>query len=169
VELCRERGAKVFSRKLDGFGSQNSTLGALFRRLGLLHRCRRTRFRQSWPGKIADLLGQSDGLAGYDVPRRMYFLGSACDSEASARTASCAFFAGPGPLRPLEIHEQVEVDGAVGLLHGALDHYSYATLDEYQEKLPVYTAMAPKRVWKPESAFIGGTIQPAWELFSRVV
>ncbi len=171
AELCRERGAKVFSRKLDGFGSQKQYA---------LERCSGDwvfsidadeRVSPELAREMAGLLQQSAGPAGYDVPRRMYFLGKRLRFGGVGSDRVLRFFRrAKGRYRPLEIHEQVEVEGPVGLLRGSLDHYSYATLDEYLEKLPAYTAMAAEARWKAGKRFHGWHhLRPAWELFNRVV
>ncbi len=70
----------------------------------------------------------------------------------------------------MEIHEQVEVSGATGKLNGSLDHYSYATLNEYLEKIPGYTERAARQRWDAGKRFSSiHHLRPVWELFSRVV
>jgi len=171
ADLARERGAKVFSRELDGFGSQKQYA---------LERCSGDwafsidadeRVTSDLAREISAVLAQTGGPAGYAVPRRMYFLGKRLrfGGVGSDRVVRL-FRRSQGRYRPLEIHEQVEVDGAVGLLHGNLDHFSYATLDEYLEKIPTYTALAAEARWKAGKRFHGWHhFRPAWELFSRVV
>jgi glycosyltransferase involved in cell wall biosynthesis len=169
--LARERGAKVFSRKLDGFGSQKQYA---------LERCSGDwafsidadeRVTGDLAREISSVVTQTDGPSGYTVPRRMYFLGKRLRFGGVGSDRVLRFFRrAKGRYRPLEIHEQVEVDGPVGLLQGSLDHYSYATLDEYLEKLPAYTAMAAQARWNAGKRFHWWhQFRPAWELFSRVV
>jgi len=171
VALCRERGTKVFSRKLDGFGSQKQYA---------LERCTGTwalsidadeRVTPELSREIQEIIAQDRSTAGYRISRRMYFLGQRLRFGGVGRDWVMRFFRrGTGRYRPLEIHEQVEVDGTTAKLKAPLDHFSYATLDEYLEKIPAYTAMAARQRWEAGKRFsVLHHLRPAWELFSRVV
>ncbi len=171
ADLARQRGAKVFSRKLDGFGTQKQFA---------LERCSGDwvfsidadeRVTPGLAKEMTEALAQTNGAVGYTVPRRMYFLGKRLRFGGVGSDWVLRFFRrGKGRYRPLEIHEQVEVDGPVGRLQGPLDHFSYATLDEYLEKIPAYTSMAAQARWNAGKRFHAWHhFRPAWELFSRVV
>jgi glycosyltransferase involved in cell wall biosynthesis len=171
ADLARDRGAKVFSRKLDGFGSQKQF--ALEHCTGewVLSIDADERVSPELSKEIAKILSQAQGPTGYYVPRRMYFLGRRLRFGGVGTDRVLRLFRrAKGRYRPLEIHEQVEVDGTTGTLHHALDHFSYATLDEYLEKLPAYTTLAAKQRWEAGKRYSSWHhLRPAWELFSRVV
>jgi hypothetical protein len=104
----------------------------------------------------AALSAQGSDVAGYAISRRMYFLGKRLRFGGVGKDWVLRLFRRQkGRYRPLEIHEQVEVDGATGKLSASIDHYSYATLDEYLEKIPAYTAMAARQRWRR-----GNDLQP---------
>ena len=76
----------------------------------------------------------------------MYFLGRRLRFGGVGRDWVLRLFRrGTGKYLPLEIHEKVDVDGTVSRLQGSLEHFSYATLEEYLEKIPSYTAMAARQ------------------------
>jgi hypothetical protein len=52
------------------------------------------------------------------------------------------FRAGRGAFTPKHVHEALQVQGALGHLTGALDHYSYATCSEYLQRMNRYTSLA---------------------------
>ena len=174
AELCRERGARVFSRKLDGFGSQKQY--ALERCTGdwVLSIDADERVRPELAEEIRSVLrppSSEIGTVGYDVSRQMYFLGKRLRFGGVGKDWVLRLFRrDKGHYKPLEIHEEVEVDGPTGRLTGSLDHFSYATMDEYLEKIPAYTALAARQRWASGKRFrTWNHIRPAWELFSRVV
>src|SRR5437763_1699159 len=75
MDLARERGAKVFSRKLDGFGSQKQY--ALEQCTGdwVLSIDADERVTPELAREISGIVSLGGGTAGYFIPRRMYFLG----------------------------------------------------------------------------------------------
>ena len=171
VDIARERGAKIFSRKLDGYGSQKQY--ALEHCTGdwVLSIDADERVTPELSKEISAIVAGNNGSAGYWVPRRMYFLGKRLRFGGVGRDWILRLFRRTkGRYRPLEIHEQVEVDGKTSRLVNPLDHFSYATLNEYLEKLPSYTAMAARQRWEAGKRFSSWHhVRPAWELFSRVV
>jgi len=101
----------------------------------------------------------------------MYFLGKRLRFGGVGKDRVLRFFLrDKGRYLPLEIHEQVVVNGVVRRLKGPLDHFSYATLEEYLEKIPTYTTMAAQARWDAGKRFtVLYHLRPVWELFSRVV
>ena len=169
--LCRARGAKVFSRALDGFGTQKQF--ALERCSGewVLSIDADERVTPGLADEIRAVVGSEGGPDGYRLSRKMYFLGHRLRFGGVGRDWVLRLFRrGKGRYLPLEIHEKVEVRGTVSRLRGSLEHFSYATLEEYLEKIPSYTAMAARQRYAAGARFtVLHHARPAWELFSRVV
>jgi glycosyltransferase involved in cell wall biosynthesis len=93
---------------------------------------------------------QADGpLNGYRVPRKNYFggrwirhLGWYPDYTLRLWRRS------RGRYRDREVHEEVEVAGAVGTLQAPLDHYSYHNLEEYAARQDRYARLAAREMFK---------------------
>ena len=59
---------------------------------------------------------------------------------------------------------------AVSRLKHPLEHFSYASLEEYVEKCNQYTTLAAQDQWERGRRFSHWDhLRPAWELFQRVV
>jgi glycosyltransferase involved in cell wall biosynthesis len=169
--ICRRRGAKVFSRKLDGFGSQKQF--ALEQCTGdwLLSLDADERVTPELAREIREVIEGPSGAHGYKIPRHLYFLGHRLRFGGVGRDWVLRLFKkGTGRYRPVRVHERIEVDGFVGRLRSPLHHFSYANLDEYRQKRDRYTTLAA------QDLFAGGRrgswrdrLRPAWELFARVV
>ena len=171
VALCKEWGAKVFARKLDGFARQKQY--ALDQCTGdwVLSIDADERVRPELAREIKETLSKNDDAEGYLISRNMNFLGKRLRHGGVGQDWVLRLFRRTkGCYLPLEIHEKVVVNGATRRLQCAIDHFSYATLDEYLEKVPVYTALAARQRWKGGKRFSGWHhFRPAWELFSRVI
>jgi len=171
VDICRSRGAQVYSRKLDGYGSQKQF--ALEHCTGdwVLNIDADERISPELAGDIRAVLSRDNVQTGYFISRRMYFLGKRLRFGGVGRDWVLRLFRrAKGRYQPKEIHEQVAVEGTTDKLNGALDHYSYATLNEYLEKIPAYTQMAAQARYNAGKRFhFWHHIRPAWELLNRVV
>ncbi len=169
--LARTVGAKVFERKMNGYGTQKQF--ALEQCTGdwVLSIDADERVTPALAEEIRSVLKQPGALVGYEVPRHMFFLGKRLRFGGVGRDWVLRFFKRQkGRYLPLEIHERVEVEGPCGRLTNALDHYSYATMDEYLQKIPSYTAMAAQQRWDQGKRFsIWHHLRPGWELLNRVI
>jgi len=171
VILAKDWGAKVYSRKLDGYGTQKQF--ALDQCTGewALSIDADERVTPELAREIKTIIGRPGGPDGYYVSRKMYFLGQRLRFGGVGKDWVLRFFRREkGRYLPKEIHEQVTINGPVRRLKGRLDHFSYSTLEEYLEKIPAYTTMAAQARWDAGKRFSSWChLRPVWELFARVV
>lgn len=171
ADLARALGARVFSRKLDGFGSQKQYALDQCQGQWALSIDADERVTPALAEELRRVMDSPSAKAGYEIPRSMYFLGERLRFGGVGTDHVLRFFQRTqGRYAPQQIHEKVEVQGKVGRLTGRLDHFSYATLDEYLQKIPAYTAMAAKERWNRGKRFsVWHHLRPGWELVSRVL
>ena len=75
-----------------------------------------------------------------------------------------------GQFRPVSVHESIQVDGRVERLNAPLLHYSYHSIEEYNEKCDHYTTLAADDLYKKGRRFsFLDHLRPGWELFNRIV
>lgn len=169
--IAEGAGARVFTRKFTGYGSQKQFA---------LDQC-----REPWAFSIdADervspelalamrrVISQTDPSAGYYVKRHMFFLGKRLRfGGVGSDWVLRLFQRAKGRFHIAEIHEHIEVSGPVARLEGHLDHFSYASMDEYLQKIPTYTDMAARARFAQGKRFsIWHHFRPLAELFNRVV
>ena len=85
------------------------------------------------------------------------------------------FRRGSGKFPCKSVHEQIEINGAVGILKNPMEHFTYRTIADYFRKADAYTSLtarflAEKRVSK--TAFTGFTyiaLKPAETFFSLYI
>ena len=91
---------------------------------------------------------RADGpLAGYRVPRKNYVGGRWVRHLGWYPDYTLRLFRrSQGRFRDREVHEEVEVEGAVGTLTNPLEHYSYHDLKEYAARQDRYARLAAREM-----------------------
>ncbi len=104
------------------------------------------------PALKDEILGvvRADGpLAGYRVPRKNYFCGRWVRRLGWYPDYTLRLFQREkGRFREREVHEEVKVDGPVGVLKTPLDHYSYRSVSEYVTRMDRYARLAARELAK---------------------
>lgn len=93
-------------------------------------------------GSIRSLLAPGEpALAGYEVARRLRFLGREFRHGREANAAVLRLFdRRRGQVTDVPVHERVDIEGEAGRLEGHLIHYSYRDLHDYFDKFNAYTS-----------------------------
>jgi glycosyltransferase involved in cell wall biosynthesis len=170
VAVCQRWGAKVFTRSLDGFGAQKQF--ALDQTQGewALSIDADERVTPALAQEIRQVIRQPEAVA-YAVRRNFYFLGHRLRHGGQGSDWVVRLLRrGQGRFRPVKVHESIEADGPIGRLRVALEHFSYANLQEYVEKCNRYTTLAAQEQWARGRRFSRWDhLRPTWEIFVRVV
>jgi hypothetical protein len=170
VEIATAHGAKVFSQPLESFGAQ--------KQFAVDHATGDWIFSIDADERVTPELAREIQTAiaapkadGYIVIRRMYFLGRRLRYGGVGTDRILRLFrSGRGHFRNVSVHESIQVEGAVATLTAPLEHYSYATLDEYLAKCDHYTTLAAEARFEEGKRFHWTAhLRPAWELFMRVI
>jgi glycosyltransferase involved in cell wall biosynthesis len=93
---------------------------------------------------------KDDGpLDGYRIPRKNYVGGRWIRRLGWYPDYTLRLFRrGRGRFKDREVHEEVEVEGKVGLLQTPLEHYSYRSLEEYASRQDRYARLAAEEMRK---------------------
>jgi glycosyltransferase involved in cell wall biosynthesis len=170
VAICRQSGARVFTRVFDGYGSQKQY--ALEQTTGnwVLSIDADERITPGLADEIRRVL-ENPTHAGYEIRRTFYFLGHPLRfGGQGADWVLRLFRKDSGYFKNMKVHERIEVRGSVGRLKSPMDHFSYPNLEEYVEKCNAYTTLAAQEQYAKGRRFSWlDHLRPGWELFSRVV
>jgi glycosyltransferase involved in cell wall biosynthesis len=91
--------------------------------------------------------GIEDPVDAFWIARRNLFLGRWIKHGAFWPDRKLRLFRrGAGRVEDRAVHETVRVDGATGMLSGALIHHAYPTLEIYQEHMRRYAALAAEMI-----------------------
>ena len=79
----------------------------------------------------------------YGIPRKQYFLGAFLRGGDWAYDRLVRLFQkGTARYEPIvPVHEQFKVQGSIGYLNNALEHYSHPTLNDVLRKFDIYTTL----------------------------
>ena len=149
VELARAGGARVVITAWQGFaGTKNFALDQA-RGDWVFSLDTDERVSAALQTEILAII-QADGpLNGYRVPRKNYFGGRWIRHLGWHPDYTLRLWRREqGRFRDREVHEEVEVEGKVGLLQTPLDHYSYRNLEEYAARQDRYARLAAREMCK---------------------
>jgi glycosyltransferase involved in cell wall biosynthesis len=170
-EICQGLGARVLTRRFDGFAAQKQF--ALDQTAGTwaLSLDADERLTPAGVAEIRVLMNSNAAHAGYEVRRNFYFLGKHLRfGGLGADWVLRLFRKDQGRFRNVKVHEGIEVGGTVGRLRQPLEHFSYPTIEEYVAKCNHYTTLAAEEQWLRGRRFSWlDHLRPAWELGSRIV
>lgn len=170
VSICRNFGAKVFTRTLDGFGAQKQF--ALEQATGAwaLSIDADERISSDLAAELRALLNSNPSANGYRVRRNFYFLGHRLRFGGVGSDRVLRLFRrDQGRFRNVKVHESIDVNGTVDDLENPLEHYSYSSLGEYLDKCNQYTTLAAQDRWAKGKRFAWWDhLRPFWELLVRV-
>ena len=143
VEIVRAFGARVVSRKWDGFATQKQfAIGEAGGKWVLL-----VDSDEAVSGGLAEeiraVVAKDDArLAGFRIRRSNYFLGEPMPFGPWGKDYTLRLFRKTlGAIDAKPVHEGVRVDGEVGTLEDPLFHYTHQTLSESFRRLNRYTTL----------------------------
>jgi glycosyltransferase involved in cell wall biosynthesis len=167
--ICRSRGARVFMRAFDGFAAQKQFALEQTSHPWVLSIDADEQVTPPLADEIKLLIDQPRPEAGFEIRRNFYFLGRRLQYGGLGNDWVLRLFKRDlGYFRKVQVHERVDVRGAVGRLRTPLEHYSYPTLEEYVQKCNQYTTLAAQQQWAQGRRFSWTEhLRPGWELFTR--
>jgi len=170
-EIARQAGVRVLERPMEGFAAQKQFALEQCRGDWLLSIDADERLTARLVDSIREVLSSTHSHAGYRLTREMFFLGKRLRFGGVGRDQVVRLFQkGKGKFRPVHVHESIEIIGSIGELAGTLEHYSYASLEEYLQKRHHYTTLAAEDLWKKGRRFrLTDYLRPVWEIVNRVL
>jgi glycosyltransferase involved in cell wall biosynthesis len=152
--IAEKLGAKVFQRRLDGFGAQKQH--ALERATGewVLSLDADERLTPELKTEIAQLVSSGPGCDGYRLRRENVFMGRTMrHTGLGAEWKLRLFRRRSARFNENVVHEDVAVEGAVGALSSPFLHRPYESLSKYLAKLEKYTTLGAQQARREGERF----------------
>ncbi|MFP3867197.1 MAG: glycosyltransferase family 2 protein [Desulfobacteraceae bacterium] len=168
VELARAFTDRIFSVPWQGFARNKNLALEQARMEWILSLDADERVPPALQQEILEQL-QADGpLDGYRVARKNYFCGQWIKHLGWYPDYTIRLFRrGRGHFADREVHEGVEVEGRVGTLQHPLEHYTYASLSDFVQRMDRYSQLAARELvkqgrrpcwgellWRPWATFV---------------
>jgi glycosyltransferase involved in cell wall biosynthesis len=149
IDLARAAGARVLATAWQGFaGTKNFALDQA-RMDWVFSLDTDERVAGALKEEILAVVRADGPLDGYRVARKNYFGGRWIRHLGWYPDYTLRLWRrGQGRYRDREVHEEVEVDGPVGILPPPLDHYSYKNMEEYAARQKRYARLAAREMFK---------------------
>lgn len=167
--ICRELGAQVFERAFDGFANQKSFAFSKVSCEWALNLDADETLSPELAEEIARVT-QDTACNGFYLPFSNYFLGkkmrfSGLNKETHLRLVRTDKAVYEGGL----VHEGLRVQGEVGRLKHAVNHYSYDSIETYFRKFNHYTSLAARQMHANGKRFsLASTVlRLPWEFAKR--
>jgi glycosyltransferase involved in cell wall biosynthesis len=169
VALAKSAGATVFSPPFTTIGDARNKAIEKARTAWIIVMDADERCTPELAAEVGEITAGAGAYAAYRVRRRNFFLGREIrhGGWGGGDDHPIRLFTREHRYNASQVHEHVEVSGAVGQLKGALLHYTYTSLDQYFEKFDRYSrwwaeqnyrkgrrGMAAAVVFKPPARFV---------------
>ena len=124
------------------------------------------------PALATEIAGLPLDRAGYELPRRSWYLGRwIAHGTWTPDYVLRLFRRDRGRFTPDVVHESVVLDGERARLRGPLDHWPYRDLAHHQAKIDALSTLAAERMFAEGRRASWGdlALKPAWEFFRSYV
>lgn len=146
LEICRSKGAKVFTRKFDNFENQKNYALSLTKQEWVLSIDADEIVTPSLAAEIQEVIRRDNAHSAYWIKRLNYFLGHPLHFGRQGKDQVLRLFQKNRGRFVGIVHEVVQINGSIGNLQGVLEHYGTETLTEYRTKLNLYTDLEAARI-----------------------
>lgn len=138
LEIAEEFGAKIYKRVFDDFSSQRNFAISKATSKWVLSLDADEEIPKELAEEIREAINESS-FDGYLIPRKNIIFGKEIKHSRWAPDRHVWLFKKSRGKFVNEIHEEVEVEGAVGELENAKIHYSHRNVSEFLEMMNAYT------------------------------
>jgi len=170
--IAARHGARVVSHEWGSYAAQKNYAASLARNDWILSLDADERVTPGLAREIQQLLAGEPASRGYRMPRVTFHLGRWIrttdwypDDQLRLYDRCAAEWTGR------YVHEGVKVEGAVGRLHGELEHYAYRDTSEHLETIEHYTTLAARQMFEQgrRATILDLALQPAFAFFRNFI
>jgi glycosyltransferase involved in cell wall biosynthesis len=172
VEIAASHGARTFHDPWRGFAGHKNLAVERCRHEWVLVLDADERVPEALRQEIEGVLRSAGPADGYSIGRRNHFLGAWIRHGGWYPDRSVRLFRnGRGRFQPRAVHETVEVAGTVGTLRESLGHHTYASVQEFLQRMARYADLAAEEMHAAgkRCGVIDLTLRPVWTVLRMYV
>ncbi len=172
IEICKEYTDKIYQRENTSNLNVNKSYG-FEKATGdwILYLDADERVASELAKEIRNVLSAESKFTAYKMPRKNYYFGHWLKYGGHYPDNQLRLFMrGKAQFECQHVHEKLQVEGKVGLLHQPLVHYSYPTISQYLKKFDFYTGFEAEYMFKSKKiccAFCELVINPVLKFIRR--
>jgi glycosyltransferase involved in cell wall biosynthesis len=142
IEYAKRQGAEVHNIRFDGYGAAKNKALEFCKCEWVLFIDADERISTQLAREIKDTLQSGNNFDGYEICRLSYFLEKPIKHSGWFPDYVLRLFKnGKGKYNERLVHENLNVIGHIGRLKGLIYHHSYLTLEQYLEKMNLYSTL----------------------------
>lgn len=141
AELCREAGARVVARAFTDYADQKNFAVSQASGDWVLSLDADEAVTPALAAEIRQVCSGGDALDAYRIRRRSRMFGRWLRFSGTQHDAPVRLFRRGRGRFEQAVHEQVQVEGAMGQLRQTLEHRTYDSVSQYLERFNRYTSM----------------------------
>lgn len=172
-EICREFTKNVFHTDWPGFGIQKNRALAKATNEWVLSLDADELVSDPLQKEILSVINSSEQkYSGYAIPRNSIYCGRLIKHGAwHNKKVTRLFKRNKGKFDDAIVHENLIIDGEIGVLHSPIIHYTYRNLEEMLEKMNQYSTLSSKRKLAKgkTSGLFGAILRGAWAFFRSYI
>lgn len=147
AQIAKGFGAQVFEERWKGFAQQKNSAIEKASGRWILSIDADERLTPQLRQEIVEVVSLETNINGYYIARRNYFCGRWIRHGGWYPDYNLRLFRkGFGEFQERTVHEKVMVEGAVGYLKNALEHYTYSSVSEYIVRMEKYSRLAAMQI-----------------------
>jgi glycosyltransferase involved in cell wall biosynthesis len=139
VNICKGYTGKIFQREMRGFGEQKQFAIEKATSDWILSLDADEIVTEELKNEIQKILNQENNYDGFKIYRRNIYLGRSMRYCGWYIPVLRIFKRGKGRFNERKVHEDIIVNGKVGVLKGEILHKTYRDISHHIEKIDTYT------------------------------
>jgi glycosyltransferase involved in cell wall biosynthesis len=143
LDIAKEFKVKIFQEAWQGFSGTKNSAQEKAQGDWILNIDADERVTPALRDEIQRLLREGTDCVGFKVPRKNFFCGQWIKHGGWYPNYQLRLYRKEaGRFAPREVHEQVEVQGRIGILNHPLEHYTYRSISDYLRRMDRYSELS---------------------------
>lgn len=148
LEIINEnKSVKLIQRKFDDFSSQKNYAIAQAKYHWIILLDADEESTEELKKEVISIINSKEAKSAYNINRNFYFKNKKVNFGGFQRSKVTRLFKKEFCVYRGKVHEQLQVEGNVGLLKNKLNHYSYKNFAHYKSKLAKYAELQAQELF----------------------
>lgn len=149
LEIAHEFTDRIFQEPWQGYAGQKNLAQDKTQGPWILNVDADERVTSELKEEILSVLQNKSSYVGFKIPRKNFFCGQWIPHGGWYPDYVLRLYRkDAGSFAQREVHEQIVVQGKVGSLRSALEHFTYDSISDYNKRMDRYSELSAQQYWK---------------------